>query len=109
MWAFEQIVPTELTNEEKKIYTRYSANWTYLSAFLASRAVTLRELGIMLKLEIDGKGRDFIIARLLGRIGTLYREHLQYEAFTCRDEEAKRKKKARVDKWLIENGLPPSE
>ena len=78
MWALNQILPEKITTEESRIYGRHAANWTYLSAFLASGA-DLHELGILLYIELNGKKRDFMISRLLGKIGTAYRTALQNE------------------------------
>ena len=93
MFELKQIIPEKIHDVDRRTYGRYVANWTYLSSFLAS-GVTLTELGILLSLEINGKARDFIISRLLGRITTFYRLTLQDEcaAMVTRIKEEKAKK-----------------
>lgn len=78
MWKVKDIIPEELTRNQRRQYSRVGANWTYLASFLAS-GVTKEELGILLKLELEGKRRDFIITRLLGKLCTCYREYLYKE------------------------------
>lgn len=78
MWKVNEIIPKELTYDQKHKYSKVCANWTYLAAFLATGA-TKEELGILLKLELEGKHRDFIITRLLGKLCTCYREYLYKE------------------------------
>lgn len=60
-------------------YTRAIANWTYLGTWLATNDVTFEDLGIFLRLELDGKRRDFIINRLAGRVHSMLRERINSE------------------------------
>ncbi len=57
---------------------RYISNWTYLSSFLACNP-DLATLGSLLRLEVEGKRRDFILSRIMGKIHTEIRKKLQEE------------------------------
>jgi len=71
-------MPKKLSDEQRRIYSRYSSNWAYLSNCLTNGA-SREEVGIMLKIEIEGKKRDHIINRLLGRLATMYRQEIKKE------------------------------
>ena len=72
------ILPSKVTAKHHELYGRALGNWSYLSHFLSNGA-TKEELGVMLKMELDGEKRDFIIHRILGRINSLQREALKKE------------------------------
>ena len=74
-FLWERLVPAEVPKEKYGTYARYSANWTYLAVKFA-QGVTLEELGIMLRIELDRKRRDFIIGRLVSRMGMMLRDEL---------------------------------
>jgi hypothetical protein len=76
MWNIEDIIPAEVTPMEKEKYEKYIGNYIYLHNYF-SYGVTLAELGIMLKLELEGRKRDFIISRIRGKIGSMYTEYLK--------------------------------
>lgn len=70
------ILPAEITAKHHALYDRALGNWSYLSHFL-SNGPTREEVGILLKMELDGERRDFMITRLTGKLNTMYREELK--------------------------------
>ena len=70
------ILPAEITAKHHALYARALGNWSYLSHFLAN-GPTREEVGILLKMELDGERRDFMITRLTGKLNTMYREELK--------------------------------
>ena len=73
-----QILPEKITPRQREAYSRAIGNWNYCSHFLSNGA-TKKDIGILLKLELDGERRDFMLSRLLGRLTTFYREDLKKE------------------------------
>ena len=70
------LLPAEITAKHHALYDRALGNWSYLSHFLAN-GPTREEVGILLKMELDGERRDFMITRLTGKLNTMYREELK--------------------------------
>lgn len=70
----DAIMPVKLTSGQRTIYSRHIGNITYLSAYLGTKP-TEQEIGILLKLELEGDQRDYIFGRLLGRLATIQREN----------------------------------
>lgn len=68
------IIPNTLTVSQRTLYGKHIGNITYLSAYLGTRP-TEQEVGILLKLELEGGRRGYILQRLLGRLGTIQREN----------------------------------
>ena len=69
-------VPKAIISELK----RHLANWTYLNAYLA-QGTDVEEVGYFILLELAGKKRDFILSRLIGRLGSLIRDRLRSEIY----------------------------
>lgn len=59
-------------------YKRYGTNWTYLAAHLAI-GLDIQELGILLRIELDGQNRQSIVSRLVGALGVRIRDEFRGE------------------------------
>lgn len=75
MWEVETMMPKELSAEELKTYRAWVANWNYLGIRLAT-GVSIADMWGMLYAEQTGKNRPVIMARLVGKLCTMYKEYL---------------------------------
>ena len=75
-------VPEEVTKTQLTKYKRYGTNWTYLAAHLAM-GLSMQELGILLRIELDGQNRQSIVSRLVGALGVRIRDEFRGEV-ACR-------------------------
>lgn len=77
----DNFVPETVTAEQKRDYHKVSANWTYLSSFLSRTELTPELVGILIRIELEGKNREDIIDRLLSRLGSLLNKQLKTEGY----------------------------
>ena len=75
---YEQFIPAEVTKMQLAKYKRYGTNWTYLAAHLAM-GLSMQELGILLRIELDGQNRQSIVSRLVGALGVRIRDEFRGE------------------------------
>lgn len=72
------IMPSTLTLEQREKYSSHIGNINYLTDYLATEP-SAYEVGILIKLEIEGKQRAYIFSRLLGRLATIVRKKMKNE------------------------------
>lgn len=76
---FDSFVPRKASTIHEYTYARIMQNWTYLSSYLTFNKPDARTVGILLRLELDGKKRKDIINRLAARLGSQIRDILKQE------------------------------
>ena len=78
MALYKQFIPAKVTKAQMLKYSRYGTNWTYLAAHLAM-GLEIQELGILLRIELDGQNRPNIVNRLVGALGVRIRDEFRNE------------------------------
>lgn len=80
-----QFLPDEVDEEVRIKYARSMSNWTYLSTFLCASDPPAETLGMLLRIELDGKNRTDIVDRLVTRLASRVREQLKKEAMAIHE------------------------
>lgn len=75
---YNMYVPETVSAMQRAKYAQYGSNWTYLAAHMAM-GLSDQELGILLRLELDGRNRQSIVSRLIGAIGARMRDDFRQE------------------------------
>lgn len=75
----KQFVPDTVTNEDKTKYTRVMSNWTYLSTYMCVSNPDISTLGLLIRIELNGKRRKDILDRLVARLTSGIRLQLKHD------------------------------
>lgn len=75
----EQFVPKTATNEDRAKYGRTMSNWTYLSAYMCVNDPQAETIGLLIRLELNGRKRKDILDRLVSRLTSCIRQQLKQE------------------------------
>lgn len=75
----KQFVPDTVTNEDKTKYARVMSNWTYLSTYMCVNNPDTPTLGLLIRIELNGKKRKDILDRLVARLTSGLRQQLKQE------------------------------
>ena len=75
----EQFVPDTVTNEDRTKYARVMSNWTYLSTYMCVNNPDTPTLGLLIRIELNGKRRKDILDRLVARLTSCLRQQLKQE------------------------------
>ena len=86
----KQFVPDSVSDKDKDTYSRVMSNWSYLSSYLAMRNPNREVVGILLRIELDGKNRLDIIERLTSRLVSCIRVQIKQEAEQLHEGKASR-------------------
>ena len=75
----EQFVPDTVTNEDRTKYARVMSNWTYLSTYMCVNNPDTPTLGLLIRIELNGKRRKDILDRLVARLTSCIRSQLKHD------------------------------
>ena len=75
----ERFVPNTVTHEDKTKYARIMSNWTYLSTYMCVNNPDTPTLGLLIRIELNGKKRKDILDRLVARLTSCLRQQLKQE------------------------------
>lgn len=72
----EMVLSSQPSTEFKTTWERLLSNWTYLSSAFVNNDPSLETLALLLRMELDGRRRKFMVDRLLQRISMKLRKQL---------------------------------
>ena len=72
-------VPVTVSSEDKSKYGRVMSNWTYLSAYMCVNDPQAETIGLLIRLELNGRKRKDILDRLVSRLTSCIRQQLKQE------------------------------
>lgn len=75
----EQFVPRTASNEDRTKYGRIMSNWTYLSTYMCVNDPQVETIGLLIRLELNGRRRKDILDRLVSRLTSCVRQQLKRE------------------------------
>lgn len=75
----EQFVPKMASNEDRTKYGRIMSNWTYLSTYMCVNDPQAETIGLLIRLELNGRKRKDILDRLVSRLTSCVRQQLKQE------------------------------
>ena len=75
----EQFVPNTVTNEDRPREARVMSNWTYLSTYMCVNNPDTPTLGLLIRIELNGKRRKDILDRLVARLTSCIRFQLKHD------------------------------
>ena len=75
----EQFIPDTVTNEDRTKYARAMSNWTYLSTYMCVNDPDTPTLGLLIRIELNGKRRKDILDRLVARLASCIRSQLKHD------------------------------